>query len=351
MFERRSPWRPVPHRRIAARVLACTLLGFPLVALGASAPRAPQAVIPIPGGQHGVGFDDIGYAAALGRVTIPAGATGNLVLLDPATDALTVIPGVSAASAPGESHREGTTSAMYAEGYLFASDHDPDAIVAIDPRTHAIVGRTALAGGPDYVRYVVRTHEVWVTEPERQQIQVFKLAVGARPVLTPETVIHIAGGPESLEIDDQRDRAYSNLWKSDTVEMDLTTHAVLAKWPNTCKRSHGIAIDAQHDHVFVGCGAGKVVTLAPADGGKVIATAHAGAGIDIISYDSRLHHLYVPGAQAETLTIFNAEPSGALKPLAVYRTAARAHCVTHDQTGHVYVCDPGAGAILKIDDR
>jgi DNA-binding beta-propeller fold protein YncE len=349
MFERRFLRQPVLSYRIAARVFACALLGFPLFAM--AAPRAPQAVIAIPGGQRGIGFDDIGYAAPMGRVTIPAGATGNLVLLDPATDAFTVIPGVSAVSAPGESHREGTTSAMYAEGYLFASDHAPDAIVAIDPRTHAIVGRTALAGGPDYVRYVARTHEVWVTEPERQQIQVFKLAVAPRPVLTPETVIAVAGGPESLEIDARRDRAYSNLWKGDTVELDLATHAVLATWSNTCERAHGIAIDDSHDHVFVGCGDGKVVTLAPADHGKVVASAQAGTGIDIISYDSRLHHLYVPGAKAETLTIFNAEPSGVLKPLAVYRTAARAHCVTHDQAGHVYVCDPGAGAILKIDDR
>lgn len=343
--------RPLARMRaVAGCALACVALGAPTTAL-AAAPRAPQAVIPIPGGRHGIGFDDLGYAAPLDRVTVPAGAMGNLVLIDPATDALAIIPHVSASSAPGESHREGTTSAMYADGYLFASDHAPDAIVAIDPRRRVVVGRTPLAGGPDYVRYVARTHEVWVTEPDRQQIQVFRLVVGSRPILTPETVIHIAGGPESLEIDAARSRAYSNLWKGDTVEMDLTTHAVLATWPNTCKRSHGIAIDEAHDHVFVGCGGGKVVTLAPAEDGRVLASAHAGAGIDIISYDARLQHLYVPGAAAGTLTIFDAAPSGALKPLAVYRTAKHAHCVTHDRSGHVYVCDPADGTILRIDDH
>ncbi|MGH8118560.1 MAG: YncE family protein [Rhodanobacteraceae bacterium] len=323
----------------------------PVLVLAAQAPLAPQAVIRIPGGEHGIGFDDIGYAAPLDRVTIPAGATGNLVLIDPATRALTVIRGVSAPAANTRQHREGTTSAMYAEGYLFASDHDPAEVVAIDPRTHAVVGRTALEGGPDYVRYVAHTHEIWVTEPGKQQIQVFKLAVDPKPVLTLETVIHIAGGPESLEIDDARNRAYSNLWKSKTVEMELTTHKVLAEWPNTCDRSHGIAIDAAHDHVFVGCGDGKVVTLAPAEHGKVIASVHAGAGIDIISYSPKLHHLYVPGARAATLTIFDAGASGALTPVAVYKTAKRAHCVTDDNAGHVFVCDPGAATILEIDDR
>ncbi|MGH8160939.1 MAG: hypothetical protein ACRESR_02080, partial [Gammaproteobacteria bacterium] len=179
----------------------------PLAAFATSKPLIPQATIKIPGGKHGIGFDDIGYAAPIHRITIPAGATGNLVLINPATNSLSVIRGVSATGATGKGHREGTTSAMYAEGYLFASDHDPSEVVTINPRNKTVVGRTKLAGGPDYIRYVARTHEIWVTEPGKQQIQVFKLSVASKPVLTPETVIHIAGGPESLEIDNPRNRA------------------------------------------------------------------------------------------------------------------------------------------------
>lgn len=334
-------------------VLLLTLV--PFAAIAASTPLPPQAVIKIPGGEHGIGFDDIGYAAALNRITIPAGATGNLVLIDPATDGLTVISGVSAPPLKNKGkrrHREGTSSAMYAEGYLFASDHshNPAEIAAINPRTHEVVGRTKLQSDSDYVRYVARTHEVWVTEPRAHQIQVFKLSVALKPVLTPETVIHIAGGPEALEIDNARNRAYSNLDQSKTVEMELTSHKILAEWPNTCEGSNGIAIDEEHDHVFVACN-NKIVTLAPAEQGKVIASAPAGSDIDIISYSPKLHHLYVPGASSATLTIFDAAPSGKLASLAVYRTAKGAHCVTDDNDGHLFVCDPRAGEILKIDDR
>ncbi|MDE1887843.1 MAG: hypothetical protein KGI32_06860, partial [Gammaproteobacteria bacterium] len=95
----------------------------------------------------------------------------------------------------------------------------------------------------------------------------------------------------------------------------------------------------------------KVAVLSPDEHGKVLATAPAGAGIDIISYGPRLHHLYVPGARAATLTIFNVSPTGALNALAVYKTAEHAHCVTDDNAGHVFVCDPHAGEIFKIDDR
>lgn len=333
---------------LSALLLSAAL---PFSALAAPPPRAAQGVIKIPGGNHGIGFDDIGYAAALHRVMVPAGATGSLVLIDPDTRALMVIPGVSTAPKGHTARREGTSSAVYAEGYLFASDHDPAAVVTIDPRNRKIIGRTPLQGGSDYVRYVARTHEIWVTEPDKHQIQVFKLATSPRPVLTPETAIFIQGGPESLEIDNQRNRAYSNLWKSKTVEMELTTHKVIAEWPDTCKSSHGIALDRVHDHVFVACGGGKVVTLAPGEHGKVLASAMAGVGIDIISYSPKLHHLYVPGARSATLTIFDVAPSGKLHPLSVYRTAGHAHCVTDDNDGHVFVCDPRAGEILTIDDR
>lgn len=322
----------------------------PSTVLAAPAPLAPQAVIKIPGGMHGIGFDDIGYAAKLDRVTIPAGTTGNLVMMVPVSHALTVIPDVSAPPKV-KSFREGTTSAIYAEGYLFASDHDPTEIVTINPRTHAVVGHTKLQSGPDYVRYVARTHELWVTEPGKAQIQVLKLSVDSKPTLTPATVIPVAGGPESLEIDNKHNRAYSNLWKNKTVEMELSTHKILAEWPNTCEGSNGIAIDEADDHVFVACGEGKVVTLAPAESGKVIASAPAGAGIDIISYSPKLHHLYVPGARSAILTIFDVNASGGLRPIVDYKTAQHSHCVTNDNDGHVFVCDPHAGAILEIEDH
>ncbi|MGH8403572.1 MAG: YncE family protein [Gammaproteobacteria bacterium] len=312
---------------------------------------APQAVIKIPGGEHGIGFDDIGYAAPLNRVTIPSGATGNLVLINPTNNALTVIPGITASKAAGKGHEEGTSSAVYADGFLLASDHDPAEIVVVNPRNKTVVERAALESGPDYVRFVESRHEVWVTEPEKEQIQVFKWSASSKPMLTSETAIHIAGGPESLVIDNRRDRAYANLWKDKTVEMSLSAHQVLAEWPNTCKGSRGLALDEARDFLFVACTEGKAVTLAPAEHGKVLASAPAGAGIDIISYSPRLHHLYVPGARAATLTIFDVAVSGALKPLAVFKTAEHAHCVTDDNTGHVFVCDPRAGDILEINDR
>ncbi|HEX7339520.1 MAG TPA: hypothetical protein VF271_06245 [Rhodanobacteraceae bacterium] len=327
-----------------------------LLCVGGSAVASPIAVashtIPMPEGHHGVGFDDIQYASALHRVLIPAGGTGNLVLVDPVSRALTVVHQVGGPTIGRHAHRRaGTTSAIYADGWLFASDHDPAELVAINPHKLNVVERTMLDGQPDYVRYVASTREIWVTEPEQQQIQVFRVFHGkAKPFLRPFTTIRIAGGPEALEIDNQRNRAYTNADPGHTLAISLTDHVVVGNWTNTCKAARGLALDTAHDHVFVACKGGKVVTLSPAQGGKVIASAIAGAGIDIISYNAHLHHLYVPGANSRTLTVFKVSAKGTLASLATYPTAAGAHCVTNDQSNHVFVCEPRTGAILELDD-
>ena len=41
--------------------------------------------IELPGGKPGIGFDDLQYSARLGRVLVPAGRSGTLDLIDPAT--------------------------------------------------------------------------------------------------------------------------------------------------------------------------------------------------------------------------------------------------------------------------
>ena len=55
-----------------------------------AAPVGPQAdTIAIPDGARGIGYDDIQYAPGAKRILVPAGRTGRLVLIDPATRAFT----------------------------------------------------------------------------------------------------------------------------------------------------------------------------------------------------------------------------------------------------------------------
>ena len=317
----------------------------------APAPAAPApALIALPGGAGGVGFDELRYARALGKLLVPAGRTGSLDLVDPATGAVEAIAGF-AESSPGRSgHGEGTTSADEGAGLLFAIDRTRTTVDVIDPAARAIVGSAGLAAEPDYVRFVASRRELWVTEPDAEQIEIFALPEGAPPAPEKRGLIAVAGGPESLVIDARRGRAYTHLWKGGTVAIDLATRAIVATWSNGCEGSRGIALDEARGWLFTGCREGRATVLDVADG-RLLSSAPTGAGVDIIDYDAGRGHLYVPASQSATLTILGVSAAGELSVLGTAQVAKGAQGVATDGAGRVFVGDPLAGQLVVVVDE
>jgi hypothetical protein len=309
--------------------------------------RAPTPVA-LPDGAPGIGFDDLRYASGLHKVLAPAGRTGKLDLVDPATRAVTAIAGFSVDPKYGGGHDDSVTSADEGAGWLFATDRTKQSVAVVDAASATIKSSVKLAAGPDYVRFVAKTGEVWVSEPDGEQIEIFKLDGGA---LKSIARIKVAGGPESLVIDASRGRAYSNLWKSTTVAIDLDKRAIVERWENGCGGSRGLALDEKRGWVFVGCAEGRAVVLDAAHGGKVLASEKSATGVDIVDYNAALAHLYVPGGKSAAMTVFAVAPSGALSKLGEVPTAAGAHCVVADERAQAWVCDPSHGRLLLVEDR
>ncbi len=315
-----------------------------------SSSAAKPTPLALPGGAGGIGFDDLRLARGLGRLLIPAGRTGNLDLIDPATDAVTPIGGFRAEASSAGGHDFGVTSADEGEGYLFATDRTAQRLEVVDPAAGKIVGGAKLGSGPDYVRYVAPTREIWVTEPDRQRIEIFRLgAPGKPPAPVHEAFLMVPAGPESLVIDPDRGRAYANRWSGTTVALDLRARAEVARWPNGCKGSRGLALDGARGYLFGGCAEGKAVAL-DVRNGYPLGDLATGAGVDIIDYDPGLSHLYVPGARSATLTIAGVSARGGLSLLGTVGTAPGAHCVVADGRGRALVCDPGRGRLLVARD-
>ncbi len=303
----------------------------------------PVRSVALPGGEHGIGFDDLRFAHHIGRVVAPGGGTGTLALIDPSTDALTSIAGFGTAATTG-GHENGTTSADEGGGYLFAIDRTQLRVVVIDEKTSAIVGSAPRASAPDYVRWVDATRELWVTQPDDHRIEIFTLA-GATPKHA--AFIAVKGGPESLVIDKQR--AFTHLWEGKTVAIDVTTRKLTATWPNGCTGSRGIALDPARGHLFVGCSEGRAVVL-DTSSGKQLGSIEVGAGVDVIDFNPHLSHLYVPSARTATLSIVGVAADGSLSVLDTVTTASGAHCVTADDRDTAWVCDPAKGRLLAIHD-
>jgi len=328
--------------------------GWPLLLVVAcSAPRPSAggsgdagAVVPIvlPGGARGIGFDDLGFAPGAHAVLAPAGATGNLCLIDPDTRAVTPITGFSTTGTRG-GHDDGTTSADEGGGFLFAIDRTALRLVVIDERTRAVVAQAQLASGPDYVRWIDATHEIWVTQPDEERIEVFAVTDG-RPKHA--AFIAVPGGPESLIVDPGRGRAFTHLWDGATVAIELASRAVGTPWKNGCGGSRGIALDAARGLLFTGCAEGKVTALRE---GAVVGSVAVGKGVDVIAYNAHLAHLYVPSATPGTLTIVGVGPAGQLGVLGTVPTATGSHCAAADDRDTAWVCDVHGGRLLAIKDR
>lgn len=339
------------------------LIALSLVGIGTSAPGAPGLAKPeelaIPGGDRGIGYDDLQYAPELKRILVPAGRTGRLVLIDPATRAVSLIEGFSATASFGGGHGEGTTSAAeMPSGHagvgtqIVATDRGSRTLklVVVKKSDASVVGSIELAATPDYVRAVPGTREVWVTEPGRKQVEVLRVDEKAAGGLARVAALAVPDGPESLVIDADHGRAYSHTWKDQSYAIDLRARKVVSTWRNGCRESRGIALDGKRGLLFAGCAEGKatVVDLAT---GKVVAAADAGRGVDSIGYAATLGHLYVPGSDSADLRIFGVSSDGHLTLLGRAATAAGAHTAAFDPaTSSIFVGAPRHGSVLVFRD-
>jgi hypothetical protein len=342
--------RSMTNRLLGGGLAVVFLIGgssfSPSACAGQSQSTTPLA---IPGGSGGIGFDDLGFSSELHKVIVPAGRTGKLILIDPVSKKIDEVGGFSSQTNFAGGHGEGVTSADFGRGAIFATDRDEKTLDLVDPVSKTILAKTKLAAEPDYVRYVPATSEVWVTEPRAAQIEIFSLPEHGLPEPNPAATISIPNGPESLTIDNNHGRAYTNAWSDTTIAIDLRKRAIVARWANGCGGSRGATLDAARGFLLVGCKEGKLESLSVKDGSR-LGEAASGDGVDIIAYAPKLHHAYLPGGSSATMAIIDISSSGRPTVLVTTTTAKGSHCVTIDDLNNAYVCDPGNGQLLIFHD-
>ncbi len=308
------------------------------------------APIPIPGATTGVGFDDMQFSLPLKEVLVPGGRMGDLFFVNPQSHAISEIGGFSVHLEYYGGHNEGVTSADSNKRFIFATDRTSIKLSLIDAKSRKIIASVPLAGEPDYVRYVSFNDEVWVTEPRDERIEIFSIEPRKDPPLKHLKFIPIENGPESLVIDNRNRKAFTNSVSSETLEIDLKSESVIARWPNHCVNSHGLALDPKKQFVFVGCAEGKAETLDAAHGGKILGEVQSGRGVDIIAYNPLLSHLYMPGSNSGTMAVIHVLGNGGLYVEQTMPTTHGAHCVTVDDHDGVWICDPRQGRLLFFQD-
>jgi hypothetical protein len=332
------------HARFAS--ISCVAL-LALVAIDCNATPAGTPVA-LPDGSPGIGFDDLRYSTTLHRVLVPGGRSGRLDLIDPQTLEVTSITGFGVTNDFSGGHDDGPTSVDEGLGKLFVTDRTTRMLSVVDPVARSIVASVALPTGPDYVRFVAATNELWITEPGASQMEIFALAADGTP--THAAFIPVGNGPESLVVDATRGRAYAHRWQGSTLAFDVKTRAIVAEWPNGCASSRGIALDEVRGFLFSGCNEGTAAVLDVAHDGKILSTIAKGSGFDVIGYAPALGHLHLAGDTCACMITLGVSSSGALSFLDRVDAPSSTHCVVADDVGHAWVCDPDDGSILRVDD-
>jgi len=155
--------------------------------------------------------------------------------------------------------------------------------------------------------------------------------------------------PESLVVDHLRRLAYTNLGHR-AAAIDLASHIIVSTWPNECEKSRGDAIDEPRGFLFVSCSEGKAVVFDLNQKNKEISNLTTDPGVDVISYNPKLSHLYLTSSKNATLSVLEVSAQGQLSLLAHAQADSKSHCVVSDDQDNIWVCDPPRGQLLRYKD-
>jgi len=327
-----------PALRPAAVAIAwMSILAPACVTPGPTGGLQSDARAEIPGGQGGVGFDDVWFSPTLGRVLLASGSRG-LAVIDPATGAPAMVAG------PSESY-----SVTESNGLLFAIDRAQSKLLVFDPSTRTQVGSGNLSGFADYVR-AAPNGDLLISQPFDNRVEVLHPAASGAP--NPEHVAYIptGSGAEGLAINPARRQAYTHLSDGSLAVISLDTNAVVSRFRTGCGSHHGIPVyDDARGIVFAGCSSAKVVALS-LDDGRVLGSHSAPGGSTILGYSPWLHHFYLRADPGVPVYVLAVAADGTFTQLGTADAATNGHCLTADDRGQFWVCDANTGALLRFTD-
>jgi DNA-binding beta-propeller fold protein YncE len=318
--------------------------------------------IGLPGATGPVALDYFAYDRATGKLWVPASNTGNVDVIDEATDAVSQITGFPTGEIErrGRKITVGPTAASIGDGVIYIGDRADATLCVIDVKTLArgecVPASPDRAVTPDGVVYVAPTRELWITLRPKQgdnatakSIQVFDASSPQH--LKSKTKIPLENLAEGYAVDNQHGIFYTNIEEAGkTVAIDVRLHKVIATWNPGSSDLQGLALDTARRFLFVACG-DHVVSIDAGHDGKVLDSITTGPGLDNIDYSADAKLLYAAASQAATLTIAEVGNDGKFHLKATVPTVKDARGVVAGKGETAYLIDPAEGRILKLTHK
>ena len=285
------------------------------------------------------------YLAADGaRVWAPGGNTGKVFLLDGGK--FRSVDGF--ATKPGRNNMlMGPSAVTVGQGAVYVGNRGDSKIWAIDAKTLEKKGSVEMPSTPDGVFYVASTHEVWVTTPRDNTIQLLDVKDPAAPKWVGKIA---AEGPEGYAVDETKGIVYTNLEDKDaTIAIDAKTRKVLSTWEHTCGKDgpRGLAVDAERGILFVGCATQGLLALDSKTGARK-GRIETGEGVDNIDYLPAKRLVYATAGRSEKLTVAHLEDDGSLKTVSTTPVGKGCRVVVTTQDGTAYAADSTGGQLWVL---
>src|SRR5437763_9401767 len=189
-------------------------------------------------------------------------------------------------------HSEGGNAVVLApqigRGYIV---HTDGGLTPFDLATRKTSSRLKLGDDADNGVYDAATGQVVVMMGDSQQIALVDAKTGAL-----RNRLHLDSEKIEAVAPDGAGKAYVALRdRNKVVRIDLASAKVEAEFATapSCEQPNGMAYDAEHKRVLVGCrGASPVLAALDADTGRIVATTTIGRGNDMVIFDAGQHCLY-----------------------------------------------------------
>jgi hypothetical protein len=157
--------------------------------------------------------------------------------------------------------------------------------------------------------------------------------------------IPLGGGPE-FGASDKKGNIFVNLEdKSALVKFDAKTLKIENTWPLApCESPSGLAIDAEHEILIVGCH-NKLMTFVDGNTGKILGTVPIGQGVDANRFDPATGYAFASCGDG-TLTIAHEDSPTSFSAVETIQTQRGARTMAIDYATHdVYLVTADLGPV------
>ena len=162
----------------------------------------------------------------------------------------------------------------------FTSDGQASQVTIFDMKTFKTIGTAATERGPDGIVYDPASKRVFTMNGASNSATAVDAATG-----NVAGSVDLGGRPE-FPAADGKGHIFANLEdKSALVEIDSKNLKILNTWPLApCESPSGLAIDAEHERLVVGCH-NNMMAFVDGTSGKVVATVPIPSGVDANRFD------------------------------------------------------------------